>query len=204
LKITKIITSSNLDVSKTIVERLSMQQIEKNDIFTIYEVFRTSEDNEQEQVILCLHWADHKSISSSMTHIFETYQVFKLIHVWLVWVSQNIDINSWDVILPNTFMKNDLGNPIFLDFAVGENYDFKNFGLILSGICMTGEASENQDSEDYGADIHDNSSFYILEEMQKNEALDKAVVIKGVFDESDDVKKETVVDNSLAILDFIL
>jgi len=182
-----------------------MQAVDKNELYKTYETIRISEDDEEEQVVLCLHLGDKGSIWEALTHIFETYQVFKMVHVGLVWISGNIDINSWDVVLPNTFITPDSNNPFFLDFAVGENYDFKNFWLILSGICMTGELSDDHDPDDYGADVYDRESFYILENMQKHEALDKVVVIKWVFDAADEkVKKETVIDNSFAILDFIL
>jgi len=181
-----------------------MKQVEKAELYTTYEVIRADEEWEQEQLILSVHTDDVDSISESLKHIFENYQVFKILHIGLVWISGNIDINSWDVVLPNTFISPESKESMFLDFAVGENYDFKNFWLILSGICMTGELPENHDAEDYGADIYDNESFHILQSLKENEAFDKAVVIKWVFDSAGEIKKETVIDNSLIILDFIL
>ncbi len=205
MEITKIINTSSEHLSKEIVEKLSMRAVESNNLYSTYEIVRVSEDGENEKLVLCLHQEDSQSISESSMHIFETYQVYKLIHVGIVWVSGNLDIHPWDVMLPNTFITADSPTPIFLDFAVGENYDFKNFGLILSGICMTWEPSDDMDEEDYGADIYDKESFYILESMQKNEALDKTVVIKAIFNPDDDkVLLDTVSNNAFAILDFIL
>ena len=205
MEITKIITTSSKQLAEKIIERLSMESVESNELYKSYEVIRVSEDDEKEKVVLCIHGEDKISIVETFDHVFETYQVQKMLHVGMVWISGNIDINSWDVILPNTFISPDAETPFFLDFAVGENYDFKNFGLILSGICMTGELWEDHDPEDYGADIYDRESFYILEKMQEKESLDKTVVIKTVFDPADEkISEEVAWDNGLAILDFML
>ena len=205
MNITKLIISTDTQIAETIIERLSMKSVEKTDLYSIYEVIRTSEaDDEDERVVLTVCSDSKDSITEALTHIYETYQVFKIIHIGLVWVSGNVDIHSGDIVLPNTFISPESKEPFFLDFAVGENYDFKNFWLILSGICMTGELSDDHDPEDYGADIYDNQSFFILEDLKEKESLDKIVVIKWVFDSAQDTKKETVIDNSLAILDFIL
>ncbi len=192
-------------IADTIIERLSMESAQKTDLYSIHEVIRAAEtDDENERIILAVvHWGKD-AISETITHIYETYQVFKIIHIWLVGISGNVDIHSGDVVLPNTFISSESVDPFFLDFAVGENYDFKNFWLILSGICMSGEMSEDHDPEDYGADIYDGESFFILQNLKEKESLDKIVVIKWVYDEAQDVKKETIIDNSLAILDFIL
>ncbi len=205
MNITKLIITSDTMIAETIIERLSMKPLEKTDLYSTYEVNRTSEtDDENELVILAVCTTAKDSISETITHIYETYQVFKIVHIGLVGVSGNVDIHSWDVVLPNTFISPESTTPFFLDFAVGENYDFKNFWLILSGICMSGEMSDDHDPEDYGADIYDEESFSILENLKQKESLDKLVVIKWVHDEAQDISKEVVLDNSLAILDFIL
>jgi len=182
-----------------------MKSVEKTDLYSTYEVIRVSEsDDEDERIVLAVCTKNKDSITETLIHIYETYQVLKMIHIWLVGISGNVDIHSGDVVLPNTFISPESKEPFFLDFAVGENYDFKNFWLILSGICMTGELSDDHDAEDYGADIYDGESFFIMQDLKKRESLDKLVVIKWVFDSAQDIKKEVVIDNSLAILDFIL
>ena len=205
MNITKLIISADAQIAETIIERLSMKSVEKTDLYSTYEVLRVSEiDDEDERIVLAVCSDSKDSISEALTHVYETYQVFKIIHIGLVGISGNVDIHSGDIVLPNTFISSSWKEPFFLDFAVGENYDFKNFWLILSGICMTGELSEDHDVEDYWADIYDWESFFILEDLKEKESLDKLVVIKWVFDSAQDIKKETVIDNSLAILDFIL
>ena len=43
---------------------------------------------------------------------------------------------------------------------------------------MTGELSDDHDAEDYGADIYDGESFFIMQDLKKRASLDKLVVIK--------------------------
>lgn len=205
LNITKLIISADAQIAETIVERLSMKSVEKTDLYSTYEVLRVSEtDDEDERIILAVCSDSKDSITETLTHVYEAYQVFKIIHIGLVGISGNVDIHSGDIVLPNTFISPNSQESFFLDFAVWENYDFKNFWLVLSGICMTGELPNDHDAEDYWADIYDWESFFILEGLKEKESLDKIVVIKWVFDDAQDTKKEMVIDNSLAILDFIL
>ena len=84
LEITKIITTSSKALAAKITERLSMQSVEKNELYTTYEVVKVSEDDEKEKVVLCIHSEDKISITESFDHIFETYQVHKMLHVGIV------------------------------------------------------------------------------------------------------------------------
>ena len=205
MKITKAILTTSKELSLTIALQFWLEEIESIPNYKIYAGTRIWEDEEEEQIVLAYTNEDKKTIDETLQYLFETYVIFKFISVWIVSASDNIDIASWDVVLPNTFIATDSENPVFLDYAIGENYDFTNFGLVLSGICITWKRLEKKYDDEYISDIQDNDAFYVLEKIKEHDALDKAVVIKWVFDsENTDTKIEIVLKNTISILDFIL
>jgi len=91
--------------------------------------------------------------------------------------------------------------PIFLEYAIGEEYDLEKFKLHLSGICATWDQFiDNKDLqseivEKFGADIVDMEVYSILSVIKNYEMLDKTVVIKSVSDGADDSAEKNSMDN---------
>jgi nucleoside phosphorylase len=134
-----------------------------------------------------------------------------------------------DVFIPNTFVCHDtylpfdgahldyFKKPIFTEYAVGENYDLQKFGLILSGICLTGDqfiddvAKVSELREKYDADVVEMEAFSILSVAREYNALDKCIVIKAISDLADasathDQENNLLLamTNSIIVLDFML
>jgi nucleoside phosphorylase len=110
-----------------------------------------------------------------------------------------------------------LREPIFLEYAIGEEYNLEKFTLHLSGICATGDQFiDNNDLkteivEKYGADIVDMEVYSILTVLKAYDLLDKTVVIKSVSDGADESAETNSMDNlnlamenAVAILEFTL
>ena len=91
--------------------------------------------------------------------------------------------------------------PIFLEYAIGEEYDLEKFKLHLSGICATGDqfidnkVLQSEIVEKFGADIVDMEVYSILSVIKNYEMLDKTVVIKSVSDGADDSAEKNSMDN---------
>ena len=139
------------------------------------------------------------------------------------------DLKVWDVILPNTFIQQDMylpfewehldyaKKPIFLEYAIWENYDLQKFWLILNWVCATwDEFVDNRERmselrNDFWADICEMEAFAILTTAREYGILDKCIVIKAISDWADNEAKDThmnnlefAMENSIAILEFVL
>jgi adenosylhomocysteine nucleosidase len=167
--------------------------------------------------------------SFATTYLFENYDITKLINIGVVGNLRGDMMQVGDVILPNTFLQHDtyipefintmeyLREPIFLEYAIGEDYDLQKFELRLHGICLTGDQfidkSEKMEEleETYGADIVDMEAYAILSVAKAYDKLDVCVVIKSISDGADNeaVKDfsgnlDFAMQNAIAILDFVL
>jgi nucleoside phosphorylase len=107
--------------------------------------------------------------------------------------------------------------PIFLEYAIWESIDLTKFGLVMSGVCLTGDQFiDNEDKvaelrEQYWADVCEMEAFAILSVAREYDALDKCVVIKAVSDWADSDAKDAHMDNlefamknSISVLELVL
>jgi adenosylhomocysteine nucleosidase len=163
------------------------------------------------------------------TYLFENYEIHKLINIGIAGNMGNIDIKVGDVFIPNTFIQHDMylpfegahldyaKKPIFLEYAIGQNLDLTKFGLVMNGLCITGDqfiddAEKVADLKDkFEADICEMEAFAILSVAREYDALDKCVVIKAVSDGADSEAKDAHMDNlqfamnnSVTVLEFVL
>ncbi len=188
-------------------------------------------DNEWEKeniiLILCGEWKIQSSMAT--TYLCENYDVEKIVNIGIAGNLNDSLLSIWDVILPNTFVQHDfympesidflqtLREPIFLEYAIWDDYNLEKFTLHLSGICATGDQFvDNTDlkseiAETYGADVVDMEAYGILAVLRNYDMLDKAVVIKAISDKADESWQEdsmknleSAMQNSLAILEFTL
>jgi len=110
-----------------------------------------------------------------------------------------------------------LRDPIFVEYAIGEEYDLEKFKIHLSGICVTGDQFiDNEDlkqelKENFSADIVDMEAYSFLTVLKNYDKLDRAVVIKSVSDGADNSAAtdhvsnlDIAMKNAVAILDFTL
>ncbi|MDA9128930.1 5'-methylthioadenosine/S-adenosylhomocysteine nucleosidase, partial [Candidatus Gracilibacteria bacterium] len=190
---------------------------------------KKNDSNEDENIVLavCGEGKIHSAFATS--YICENYSFEKIINIGIVGNLNHDIIKVGDVILPNTFVQHDfympleldfskeLRAPIFIDYAVGEDYDLEKFQLHLNGICATGDQFiDNIDlqaeiHEKFGADIVDMEAYSILSVLKQYDMLDRTLVIKAVSDGANDESKDSTMNNlnsamqnAFAILDFTL
>lgn len=229
MKLTKAIITALPEEADLIVEKYRLKKELTKWFMTIYGWERQSDDGETETIILCLCGVGKIYATMAMTYLCENYQLEKVVNIWVVgnllWDAMQVG----DVIIPNTFLQHDvyipnfldelsyLRNPIFIEYAIWENYDLQKFSLRLSGICVTGDQFiDDADTieklaQDYGADIVDMEAYAVLSVAKNYDILDKCVAIKSVSDGADSEAAKDhkdnlsfAMENAIAILDFTL
>ncbi len=206
-----IITALKLEAD-LIIERFDLKETMVLGSLTIFEWIRTI-DGEDESIVLAVCWEWKISAAFATTYLCENYDIFKFINIWIVWNLNPDILKIWDVILPNTFLMHDfympesidfskhLREPIFLEYAVWEEYNLEKFSLHLSWICATWDQFiDNKDLqseivEKYSADLVDMEAYSILSVLKNYKLLDKTVVIKSVSDGADDSAEVNSMDN---------
>lgn len=224
----KVIITAMKEEWDKIISRFNMEEVHSSKTFTVYEGKRTN-TWEEEEIVLIVAWIGKIAAAMGASYAFENYQVEKLINIWIAGLVKTEDYKVWDVFLPNTIVQHDMylpfegdhldyaKKPIFLDYAVDKNYDLNKFGLIMNGICVTGdqfvdtEEKSKELLENFDADVCEMEAFAILSVARENEALDKCVVIKAVSDWADNEAKDAHMDNldfamenSIQVLELIL
>ena len=228
--ISKAIVTAMPDEADLIIEKYSLREVKKLWYMKIYEWTRkNAEENEDEQIILVLCGVGKIHATFATTYLLENYKPEKIINIGVVGNLRPDNIAIWDVIIPNTFMQHDvylpdfidtmgyLRDPIFTEYAIGEEHDLEKFKLHLSGICVTwdqfidNEDLKNELVEVHSADIVDMEAYAFLSVIKAYDQLDKVVVIKSVSDgaDSEAAKAHTdnlkfAMENAVIILDFVL
>lgn len=195
MKLNKIIFASDKILASKLTKNFNFNKIKSEDSFEIYEWNR--ELYKDEENIVLVYFND---FSKSFSFIEENYDIFKLIFVWFAEVMWNNELVEWDVIIPNTFISIiDSKKPIFIDYAVWEEYDLNDFWLVLNWICFTWEL-ENEDSE-FLADIKDNEIYNLLEETQKKQKYEEIIVVIKWIEKYDNNQSS---ENIIKVLDLVL
>ena len=223
-----IITALQLEAD-IIIKNYSLAETKTLGSLKIFEWTKKSDENEDENIVLavCWEWKIHSAFAT--TYLCENYVLEKIINIWIVGNVNHDILQVWDVILPNTFVQHDfympkeldfstsLRDPIFIEYAIWEDYDLEKFHLHLSGICATWDQFvDNPDLQSeihdtFWADIVDMEAYAILSVIKQYEILDKTLVIKAVSDGANNESKESTMNNlesamqnAFAILDFII
>lgn len=228
LKLTKAIITAMKEEAEIIIKKFDLKETNKLKNIKIFEGKRVG-DEWEENIILVLAWIGKIQASIATTYLLENYSVDKIINIWIAGNVSGTDLKIWDVVLPNTFIQHDIylpfewehldyaKNPIFLEYAVWENYDLQKFWLMLNWVCVTWDEfidNEEKISDlriNFWADVCEMEAFAILSVAREYDMLDKCIVIKAVSDGADNDAKEAhmtnldfAMENSVSILDFIL
>lgn len=211
LLINKIILTNSDKQTKLIKEKFNLKNIENEKNIEIFEWIKNIDWEEQK--IILINIKQNNNINEIIEYIIDNYDIFKII---IIWLSKNItwiDYKDWDIIIPNTFFElknNKISNPIFLEYAISQNYDLNKFGLILNWICITTDKNIEDKYElqkihmDYNWDIIDNNSFELLSIIKDKDLIDKCVVIKAINNWYNEDNLNNSLQNSLEILELIL
>jgi len=207
-----IITALQLEAD-LIIKRFWLEKNKTIGTLKIFEWARELDDGDKENIVLLVCWEGKTQSAFATTYLCENYSLEKIVNIWIVWNLNPETLSIWDVIMPNTFVMHDFYMPdeidfhktqreaIFLEYAIGEEYNLEKFTLHLSWICATWDQFiDNKDLqseivEKFGADIVDMEAYSILSVIRNYEMLDKAVVIKSVSDDADESAKENSMDN---------
>lgn len=228
LKLTKAIITAMKEEAEIIIKKFDLKETNKLKNIKIFEGKRVG-DEWEENIILVLAWIGKIQASIATTYLLENYSVDKIINIWIAGNVSRADLKIWDVVLPNTFIQHDIylpfewehldyaKKPIFLEYAVWENYDLQKFWLMLNWVCVTWDEfidNEEKISDlriNFWADVCEMEAFAILSVAREYDMLDKCIVIKAVSDGADNEAKEAhmtnldfAMENSVSILDFIL
>lgn len=228
VKLTKAIITAMKEEAEIIIKKFDLKETNKLKNIKIFEGNRIWDEGE-ENIILVLAWIGKIQASIATTYLLENYSVDKIINIWIAGNVSGTDLKIWDVVLPNTFIQHDMylpfewehldyaKKPIFLEYAVWENYDLQKFWLMLNWVCVTWDEfidNEEKISDlriNFWADVCEMEAFAILSVAREYDMLDKCIVIKAVSDGADNKAKEAhmsnldfAMENSVSILDFIL
>ena len=228
MNLEKVIITAMKEEADMIIKKLNLKEVEKKNNITIFKWEREWIDG-NENITLVLSWIWKVQAAIAMTYILENYTPDKIINIWIAWNLNNTDAKIGDVFLPNTFIQHDMylpfdwdhldyaKKPIFLDYAIWENYDLEKFGLILSWVCLTwdqfidNEEKVKELRNEYWADLCEMEAFAILSVAREYNMLDKCVVIKAISDWADSEAKDAHMDNlefamnnSVSVLELVL
>lgn len=193
---TKIILTTDEDLKKSIMQKFSFD-LENKDWFEIYSYTRKNEENEK----IIFIQTKIENLEKTITYTNENFIIDKFILIWNSIILRNQDLEEWDIILPNTFIDKNWKNPIFLEYAIWENYDLHKFWLLLSWVCINWKIQELSDNkDDFQADIIDEDSYNFLKIIEK-EDLEKVVIIRNCIKKD---SKTIDFENLLNLVDVII
>ena len=228
MNLTKAIITAMKEEAELIIKKFDLKETKSLKNIKILEWTRSWDDWE-ENLVLVLWWIWKIQAAIATTYLLENYSVDKIINIWIAGNLTGNDLKVWDVLLPNTFIQQDMylpfewshldyaKKPIFLEYAIWENYDLQKFWLILNWVCVTGDEFVDKEERisklrvDFWADICEMEAFSILSVAREYNMLDKCIVIKAISDWADNEAKEAhmnnlefAMKNSISILEFIL
>ncbi len=233
LRQTKAIITAMQEEADLIIKKFNLKEKKDEKIPKNIKIFEWERENYDEKtidnIVLVLSGIWKIASTFATTYLFENYKIDKLINIWIAGNLDNWDLRVGDVLLPNTFIQHDLylpfewehldyaKKPIFLDYAIWENYDFKKFGLLLNWVCLTWDQFIDDEEkvkklrEEFSWDIVEMEAFAILSVARAYWELDKCVVIKAVSDWADSEAKEAHMDNlefamqnSISVLELVI
>jgi len=228
MNLTKAIITAMKEEAELIIKKFNLKETKSLKNIKIFEWTRSWDDWE-ENLVLVLWWIWKIQAAIATTYLLENYSVDKIINIWIAGNLTGNDLKVWDVLLPNTFIQQDMylpfewshldyaKKPIFLEYTIWENYDLQKFWLILNWVCVTGDEFVDKEERisklrvDFWADICEMEAFSILSVAREYNMLDKCIVIKAISDWADNEAKEAhmnnlefAMNNSISILEFIL
>ena len=228
MNLTKAIITAMKEEAELVIKKFNLKETKSLRNIKIFEWTRSWDDWE-ENLVLVLWWIWKIQATIATTYLLENYSVDKIINIWIAGNLTGNDLKVWDVLLPNTFIQQDMylpfewehldyaKKPIFLEYAIWENYDLQKFWLILNWVCVTGDEFVDKEERisklrvDFWADICEMEAFAILTTAREYGILDKCIVIKAISDWADNEAKdahmnnlEFAMENSIAILEFVL
>lgn len=185
----KIITTTDENIKNEVIKTLKLELKEKNNNLEVYSKLS------QEANIVLIYWSKN-NFGEIINYAKDNYEIVNIFNIWNSFPLDTLDINLWDVIIPNTFI-NEENEVVFFEYLVEKNYDLKNFWLILNWICLTlendikDEEKLNEIKTKYTSEIFDKEAYFIAKIIEKNDLLDKSSIIKIIGKDLEYIKNWT-------------
>ena len=135
MNLTKAIITAMKEEAELIIKKFNLKETKSLKNIKIFEWTRSWDDWE-ENLVLVLWWIWKIQAAIATTYLLENYSVDKIINIWIAGNLTGNDLKVWDVLLPNTFIQQDMylpfewehldyaKKPIFLEYAIWENFDW--------------------------------------------------------------------------------
>lgn len=181
----KIITTSEESIKNEIIHILWLEKKENVSNFEMYSKLDTDSN------IIFIYFQNN--FQEVVKYVKENFEVVKFLNIGTSLSLDTLDINFWDIIVPNTFINKE-NEVVFLEYLVEKNYDLKNFWLLLNGICLSlendivNEEQLNEIMQNYSAEIFDKEWFYIAKTLEENALLETSSIIKIIWKEVEFIK----------------
>lgn len=191
----KIITTSDENIKKEIITTLWLESKEKWNNIEIYSKLDVDAN------IVFIYFQNN--FEAVVKYAKENFEIVKFFHIGNALPLDSLDINLWDIMVPNTFINKE-NEVVFLEYLVEKNYDLKNFWLLLNGICMSLENDIKDEEEleeiitNYSAEIFDKESFSLAKTLEEESLLKESCIIKIVG------KDQEYIKNWIQILEIML
>ena len=191
----KIITTSDENIKKEIITTLWLESKEKQNNIEIYSKLDVDAN------IVFIYFQNN--FEAVVKYAKENFEIVKFFHIGNALPLDSLDINLWDIMVPNTFINKE-NEVVFLEYLVEKNYDLKNFWLLLNGICMSLENDIKDEEEleeiitNYSAEIFDKESFSLAKTLEEESLLKESCIIKIVG------KDQEYIKNWIQILEIML
>lgn len=162
---------------------------------------------EKEKIIFV--YFNKNDITKVIEYLNENFIVEKYVIIWFSKIVRNHDLQAGDIVLPNTIIDNKWEHPIFIDYAVWENYDLNKFWLVLNWVCMEKICNCNhcdtteEVSEEFLPDIEDCNTYKVLSSFTKDEQ-EKFAVIRICTVKPEDKNNKEIVENLVNIVDVMI
>ena len=129
MNLTKAIITAMKEEAEVIIKKFNLKETKSLRNIKIFEWTRSWDDWE-ENLVLVLWWIWKIQAAIATTYLLENYSVDKIINIWIAGNLTGNDLKVWDVLLPNTFIQQDMylpfewshldyaKKPIFLEYAI--------------------------------------------------------------------------------------
>lgn len=163
MDLVKVIITDNAILAWLFLEKYDFLLNKENEI-GIYE-WKINNDEEEK-----VYFIKSDSLYDTLIKLLDNYDIFKLIILSKFEKLDNYELEDGDIIFPNTFLWKKDESPIFLSYAIWENYDLKTFWIIFNWVCVR-EKNENE----YSWDVSNQSIYPVLKLLEKKWLIDNTV-----------------------------
>nr|MDD3719792.1 hypothetical protein [Candidatus Gracilibacteria bacterium] len=201
---TKAIFTTDEFIKSKLVEKLGF----KREVSTNFELFIGKREIEEVIENIILIFSSNPNMQESVNYVKENYLIEKFLLVGNSFIVRNQDLEVGDIMIPNSFLDSTGEKALFIDYAVGENYDLNKFGLILNGVSMESNIDLNIENiqeirENYVCDIIDNDSYKFLSFLNVEE-MEKSVVIRVCIEIGTERNNNMFIDNLSNIIEIMI